>query len=222
MSAAATPARGLRIDVASDLVCPWCWIGKKHLDDALAAWRQRHPDAPAPTVVWHPFQLNPDMPEAGMARDEYLASKFGDSQGGVGYDQVRAAASAAGLPFRPERIGRQPNTLAGHVLMAFAAAADAQHAMAERLFRAYFDQGADLGDRSVLLAVAEACGLPRDQAAAAMDDGTLRAATLAAEAGLRKAGIAGVPFFVINRRTVVNGAQGAAKLYDAIVSTTGS
>lgn len=221
MSAADPAGRALRIDIASDLVCPWCWIGKKQLDDALASWVSRHAGAPAPLVVWHPFQLNPDMPAAGMARDQYLAMKFGDSQGGDGYERVRQAAASAGLPFRPERIGRQPNTTDGHVLMAFSAAAGAQHVLAERLFRAYFEEGADLGDRGVLLDAAQACGLPRDQATAALDDERLRAATAAAEAGIRKAGIAGVPFFIVNGKAVVNGAQGSGRLYDALMSVAG-
>ena len=87
----------LQIDIISDVVCPWCFIGKRHLEKALAAWRERHPEAPAPEVHWHPFQLNPDMPEDGMARAEYVAQKFGGAERAREiYDRVAAAGARAG------------------------------------------------------------------------------------------------------------------------------
>lgn len=204
----------LRVDVVSDVVCPWCYIGAKHLDDALATWRERHVDEPQPTVAWHPFQLNPTMPAAGMDRGDYLRAKFGDARGGPGYQRVVDAARAAGLEFRPQDIRRQPNTLRAHSLIRAAAQAGRQHELAAALFRAYFVDGADVGDEATLREIAARCGLHAEAIDAALAQDALRA-TAADDEQARRAGIGGVPFFVIEQRIAVSGAQGVDALLDA-------
>jgi len=204
----------LTIDVVSDVVCPWCYIGKKHLDDALAVWRTRHPDAPEPAVAWHPFQLNPGMPAAGMERGAYLLAKFGNASGGPGYSRVVAAAQAAGLVFNPQNIRRQPNTLRAHALIGAAASGQQQQRLVAALFQAYFVDGLDIGDPEVLQSIALGAGLDETSVAAARDE-TALGATAKEDERLRDAGIGGVPFFIFGQRVAVSGAQGVEALLDA-------
>jgi predicted DsbA family dithiol-disulfide isomerase len=213
-------ARELTVDVVSDVVCPWCYIGKKHLDDAVATWIERHPGAPAPAVAWHAFQLNPTMPAEGMDRGAYLQAKFGDPRGGPGYARVVAAAQAAGLVFRPEGIRRQPNTLRAHSLIRAAGATDRQNALVAALFRAYFVDGEDVGDETTLRRLAREAGLDDASITGAFQESSLQLAA-AEDEHVRNAGIGGVPFFVISRRIAVSGAQGTAALLDAFARATG-
>ena len=205
----------LTIDVVSDLVCPWCWIGKGQLDAALARWCALHPRQPAPTVVWHPFQLNPDLPPQGMPRGDYLEAKFG-SRHAYPAERIVQAAERAQVPMRLERIARQPNTLRAHALLAAAGATGGllQHAMAERLFRAYFDEGLDIGDEAVLRRLGAQAGLSVERIDASMHNDALEASA-AADAQARRAGISGVPFFIVGNRVGVSGAQGADALLHA-------
>lgn len=202
----------LRVDVISDVVCPWCYVGKRQLEQALARWRESHPDAPEPVVRWHPFQLNPDLPEDGIARADYLQRKFGTPDPGAIYQRVGAAARAVGLEPDFTRISRQPNTLRAHALVG-AVAGDAQHRLVERLFRAYFDEGADLTSRDTLEALARDAGLPDEAIDGALSSGVQRAALADTEA--RRLGVSGVPFFVIDGKVGVSGAQGAEALLSA-------
>ncbi len=206
----------LTIDVVSDVVCPWCYIGKKHLDEALAIWRVRHPEAPEPAVAWHPFQLNPGMPPDGMERGAYLLAKFGDAGGGSGYSRVVAAAQAAGLVFNPQNIRRQPNTLRAHALIGAAAGAgaDQQHRLVAALFQAYFVDGRDIGEPEVLRAIARDAGLDDASVAHAFEEASL-GATAQEDERLRDAGIGGVPFFILGQRVAVSGAQGVDALLEA-------
>jgi len=159
MSQILEPAgQALRIDVISDVVCPWCYVGKRQLEAALERWQADHPDAPAPIVRWHPFQLNPDFPEAGMARADYLQRKFGTADPGAIYQRVQAAAAAVGLAPEFAKIARQPNTLRAHALIAAAPDQASQQAVVERLFQAYFVEGADLSSRDVLATLAAEAG----------------------------------------------------------------
>lgn len=202
----------LRVDVISDIVCPWCYVGKRQLEQALARWRETHPEAPEVVVRWHPFQLNPDLPEEGVARADYLQRKFGSPDPGAIYQRVAAAARAVGLEPDFARISRQPNTLRAHALVG-AASGTGQHAMVERLFRAYFDEGADLTSRETLEALAREAGLPDDAIHEAMMGGVQRAALADTEA--RRLGVSGVPFFVIDGKIGVSGAQGSDALLSA-------
>ncbi len=210
----------LRIDVISDVVCPWCYIGKRQLEAALERWRAEHPAAPAPVVRWHPFQLNPDFPAEGMARADYLRRKFGTPDAGAIYERVSAAARTVGLEPDFTKITRQPNTLRAHALIAAAAeegGAALQERMVETLFRAYFMEGADLTSRATLAALARRAGLGEDAAAAVLDDDGDSAATRAGEsdADARSLGVSGVPLFVIDGKLGVSGAQGAQALLAA-------
>lgn len=207
------------IDIVSDVVCPWCFIGKRQIEDALARWRSDHPDAAEPLIRWHPFQLNPDLPAAGMERAEYLRRKFGHPNGAGIYERVRAAARDAGLELALESIRRQPNTLKAHALVAQAGASPLAGALKEALFVAYFQRGRDLTDDAVLRDIARAVGLAEAAIDAALDDGTIIAGIAQADRDLRAQGITGVPLFVFSageRQAAVSGAQGPAALRAAI------
>mgnify|MGYP002622616278 CR=1 FL=1 len=207
----------LQIDIISDVVCPWCFIGKRHLEKALAAWRERHPEAPAPEVHWHPFQLNPDMPEDGMARAEYVAQKFGGAERAREiYDRVAAAGARAGIDFAFDRIERQPSTVDAHRLMYRAAKDGVQDAMAESLFTGYFLEGRDFTDSDVLAELAERAGLPRNEAKRYLAGEEHRDLIQQQDLHARNLGVQGVPFFIFNQRLAVSGAQPPELLMQAI------
>jgi len=205
----------LTIDVVSDVVCPWCFIGKRRLEVALALYAKEHPDAPTPEVTWRPFQLNPGMPDEGMSREEYVQRKFG-AQGGAVYGRVSAVGREVGLPFAFDRIVRQPNTLAAHSLIELAQTRGAQDAVVEALFRAYFFDGVDLTLRDNLVALATGAGLDRTEVEAWLDDSNARDLASAEDQRARELGIEGVPFFVFNGRLAVSGAHPAETLLEAM------
>ncbi|HMN84095.1 MAG TPA: DsbA family oxidoreductase [Burkholderiaceae bacterium] len=206
----------ITIDVVSDVVCPWCFIGKRQLEEALAQWRARHPDRPAPQVNWRPFQLNPDMPPGGMLREDYLVRKFGRSDVGRIYENVRRAAGEVGLSLNLEAVVRQPNTLKPHVLMQAAGERGVQPRMAEKLFTAYFLEGRDLTDDAVLAQIAREAGLDDATITAALTDERLREIIAGQDEEAREAGVSGVPFFIFDQRLAVSGAQGAQRLMMAL------
>jgi predicted DsbA family dithiol-disulfide isomerase len=205
----------LTIDVVSDVVCPWCFIGKRRLEGALALYAKEHPDVPPPTVTWRPFQLNPGLPAGGMARADYIARKFGP-RGGAVYDRVSTVGREVGIDFAFNRITRQPNTLAAHSLIELAGAQGRQDATKEAFFRAYFLDGVDLTARENLVAVATSAGLDRTAIEEWLDSAEARAAVAAEDARAREIGIEGVPFFIFNGRLGVSGAQPAEVLLDAM------
>ena len=145
---------GLTIDVVSDVVCPWCYLGEKRLEAALA-------EEPSPiTVRWRPYQLDPTIPEGGLDRAEYMARKFGaDGRLKTVHDNLARLGAEIGLDFAFDRIKRAPNTLDAHRLVRWAASANVQRDVVDRLFRAYFTEGRDIGDRAVLLDIAAECGM---------------------------------------------------------------
>lgn len=193
----------LRIEVVSDAICPWCWVGKRRLDRALAAL------APAisASVTWRPFELNADMPKAGLDRNAYRSRKFGSWEHSQALDaQVAAAAKGDGLDFRHDRMERTPNTIDAHRLIWLAGREGRQDAVVEGLFSAYFHEGRDVGDADVLAAVGTASGLEpaRVSAMLASDEGLNEvAAELDRAAGLR---VSGVPTVVVNDRPLFSGA----------------
>jgi predicted DsbA family dithiol-disulfide isomerase len=205
----------LAIDVVSDVVCPWCFIGKRRLEGALERYAAAHPEAPAPAVTWRPFQLNPGLPADGMARDEYVARKFG-ARGGAVYDRVARIGRDVGIAFAFERIARQPNTLAAHSLIELAQTRGLQDAAVEAFFRGYFLDGVDLTARANLVATAVGAGLDRAEVEAWLDRAEAREAVAAEDARARELGIEGVPFFIFNRRLAVSGAQPSDVLLDAM------
>ena len=205
------------IDVVSDVVCPWCYIGKRRLEAALRELAARTPDA-VPNVRWHPFQLNPDLPREGIDRARYLEMKFGGAaRADQIYARVRAAAADAGLDLALDEITRQPNTLDAHRLIAWAQASvpDAS-ALVERLFRAYFVEGRAIGEIDTLADLADEAGLDRAGAHAFLTSDELRDEVAAADDRARSLGIGGVPFFVFNGKVAVSGAQEPATLLGAI------
>ena len=206
----------LQIDVISDVVCPWCYIGKRKLARALELYRERNPGAEAPEVVWHPFQLNPDMPVAGVDRREYLERKFGGRSAHT-YARVSAVGAEVGIPFEFDRVTRQPNTVAAHSLIMLAADAGLQDAVLEALFRAYFSDGRDLTSNQTLSEVACAAGLARDQVDACLASAEAREKVQAEDNEARRINVEGVPFFVFNRRYAVSGAQDPEVLVDAML-----
>ena len=206
----------LTIDVVSDVVCPWCYIGKRKLEAALAL-----PDAATlPNVVirWHPFQLNPDMAPQGVPRKQYLEDKFGGPERAAEiYERVRAAGTAVGLTLNIDGITLQPNTLAAHALIAFAQSGDADGSdINERLLKAYFVENRFIGSADVLADIAEEAGLNGDAARAFVTDPEQLEAVAQADAHTRSLGISGVPFFIFNQKVVVSGAQDAATLLGAM------
>jgi predicted DsbA family dithiol-disulfide isomerase len=206
------------IDVVSDVVCPWCYIGKRHLEAAIA----QLPAEQRPVVRWHPFQLNPDLPRAGIGRRSYLEEKFGGPERAAQiYERVKAAGSSAGLALDFDRIERQPNTLDAHRLIAWAQSeggGDAD-ALVEALFRAYFVEGRYVGDRTVLAEIAGEAGYDAARARELLADETGIAEITEMDQRARQMGIGGVPFFVFNQRVGVSGAQGAPALLDALAQS---
>src|SRR5262245_5474009 len=163
-----TTANGtaLSIDVISDVVCPWCFIGKRNLEKALSMWQAEHSDDPAPTVRWHPFQLNPGLPVEGIARERYVAEKFGGPERAKEiYARVARAGEQAGIAFRFDAIARQPNTVDPHRLIHRAGEQGVQDAVVEALFRAYFLDAVNLTSRDNLVQIAAGAGLDRAQTA---------------------------------------------------------
>jgi predicted DsbA family dithiol-disulfide isomerase len=200
-------ATTLHIDIASDVVCPWCYIGKRRLEAALKLFAEKHPQETAPTLRWLPFQLNPSLPREGMNRSDYLLRKFGSAEGGGIYERVSNEGKKEGLAFNFSAIGRQPNTLKAHALIAAAYHAGVQPAVKEALMQAYFMQGADLTEDATLLRIASQAGLPSATAQAALSDEAAHEAIAGEDAELRRVGITGVPFFIISRKFGISGAQ---------------
>lgn len=209
----------LTVDIVSDVVCPWCYIGKRHVEKALADWQKANPDGSV-SIRWHPFQLNPDLPPEGTDRKGYLEAKFGGPERAKEiYARVSAAGRNAGLDLNFDRILKQPNTLAAHALIAYAQSVDdGRHgdAVAERLFRAYFVNGEFIGDIDVLVAIAAECGLDPNATRAVISEAATLAQIAAQDAGVRQQGITGVPFFVFNQKIALSGAQPPDVMLDAM------
>lgn len=196
----------VRLDIFSDPICPWCAIGKANLDRAL----ESRPDHPF-VIEWHPFQLNPDMPLEGMDRRDYLTLKFGNPHDAVkAYLPVIDAAEAAGLTLDLGAIDRTPNTLNAHRLIHWAGLEGRQNAVIAALFRAYFQQGRDIGDAAVLTELAGAAGMDSAIAARLLDSDADRDALLERDRHARARGIQGVPCFIVADTHVVTGAQPVA------------
>jgi predicted DsbA family dithiol-disulfide isomerase len=213
----------ISIDVVSDVVCPWCFIGKRHLDKALAQWRAEHPDSMV-TVSWHPFFLNPDTPDAGEPYRPFLEKKFGGPQGLAEiWQRVREAGRPAGIEFAFEKIELRANTLTAHRLIHWAQKADAGKAtnLIEALFAAQFLDGRHIGDRAILAGIAAGCGYDAAAVKAYLDSDE-DADTVREDADQsRRMGINGVPFFVFNQKLAASGAQAPEALLEAMRQTAG-
>ena len=193
----------IKLDILSDPICPWCYIGKANLDRALS----KHPDHPF-EIEWHPFQLNPDMPSDGMDRRTYLETKFGGKEAAISvYSRIADAAEAAGLKIDFGAIEKTPNTIAAHRLIHWAGLEGRQTAVVSRLFKAYFEEGRDIGDRDVLLEIAEGVGLDRAMIERLFESDADAADIRGRDAHARQRGVTGVPTFVVANQHVVPGAQ---------------
>ncbi len=202
-----------RLDIFSDPICPWCFIGKTWLDRAL----ESRPDHPF-DIRWHPFQLNPDMPAEGMDRHEYMTVKFGDADGIMkAYRPVIEASEMAGLTLDLPAIARVPNTLDAHRLIHWAGLEGRQAAMVSALFRGYFQQGADLGDLETLATLAAQAGLDRDMIARLLASTADRDLIREADRDARARGIQGVPFFIIAENYAIPGAQ-SVELWQSVIT----
>ena len=201
----------LTIDIVSDIVCPWCYLGEKRLEAALA-------EEPQPVQVrWRPYQLDPTIPEGGLDRAEYMAKKFGrDGRLETVHDKLTRLGAEVGVSFAFNKIKRSPNTLDAHRLIRWALSAGVQARVVDRLFEVYFAEGRDIGDRGVLSEIAGECGLER----ALVDELLTNAADVdlvreeIAEA--QAIGVSGVPFFIFAGRLGVPGAQDASVLRRAM------
>jgi predicted DsbA family dithiol-disulfide isomerase len=201
----------LAIDVMSDVICPWCFLGKRRLDKALEI--AGRPDV---TVRWRPFLLDPTIPPEGLSRREYLVAKFGAARLKTMHDPLLAAAKELGVPYNFDAITRTPSSIDAHRLIRWSHAAGLQNEMAERLFMAYWSEGKDLGDRAVLAGEAAIVGLNGGQIAELLasdqDVDNVRAEIERAY----EIGITGVPTFILVQRYAVVGAQSPEVLAEAI------
>ena len=205
-------SKPVRIDIVSDVVCPWCFIGKKRLEDAVAM----KPDVPV-ELHWRPYFLNDWIPREGISREQYLTTKFGgvDRYKGIA-QRVAAAAQAEGLTYAMDKISRQPNTLDAHRLIRWAGEIGKAAEMKQTLMDFYFTQGGDLTDRETLVRAASAVGLNAEETRAALaSDKDVAEVEREAEAA-KEAGIQGVPMFIFDGRFAVSGAQAPETLAEAI------
>jgi predicted DsbA family dithiol-disulfide isomerase len=193
----------LHIEVIADVICPFCYLGKRRLDQALEAVQ-----GPS-DVTWYPYQLNPEMPSDGMSLDEYLSTRFGNPANiQPALDHLVGEGRKDGLEFRFDRVENVPNTLRAHQVLYLAESEGVdQGALAEDLMRAFFEDGADIGDTETLLNLSSRHGLAAADVLKVIDDEATKQVVLSREAQVRSSGIAGVPGYLLNRRLLVIGAQ---------------
>lgn len=203
----------IKLDIMSDPICPWCYIGKTHLDKALLA----HPDHPF-QIEWHPFQLNPDMPPEGMDRRTYLEAKFGGKEGAVkAYAPVVEHAEKAGLTINFEAMERTPNTLDAHRLIHWAGIEGRQTAAVSALFKAYFVEARDIGDPEVLADVADSLEMDAAVVARLLKTEEDRESIRQRDAHSREMGVNSVPTFIVGNRHAVPGAQ-PPELWEQVIA----
>lgn len=191
----------VKIAVISDVVCPWCYLGKRRLERALAE------TGVEAEVSWLPYELNPDMPAEGMARADYRTRKFGAERSAELDAQMQERGADEGVTFAFDKMTRTPNTRRAHALIAKAGEMGLANAMAEELFRAYFEDGADVGDTEILVSSATSVGMDEATARAIIDDEAIKQEVAALEARATQMGVSGVPFFIIEEKFAVSGAQ---------------
>ena len=191
------------VDIVSDTICPWCYIGKRRFERALDL-SGRNDIA----ISWRPFQLNPDMPSEGMTRDDYVRAKFGggDRPRQI-YQAIAESGREAGIEFQFSRIRRTPNTVLSHRLVHWSAKQERQEEVVGELFRAYFEDGLDIGNLEVLVDCARRAGLDEQLAQKYLQSDEGRQEVVASDVYARRLGINGVPCFIVNRKYAVSGAQ---------------
>jgi predicted DsbA family dithiol-disulfide isomerase len=201
----------LTIDVVSDVVCPWCYLGEKRLEAALA-------DESGPVAVrWRPYQLDPTIPAGGLDRAEYMENKFGKSGRLQSvHDNLTRLGAEVGVPFAFDQIKRSPNTLDAHRLIRWSASAGLQEKVVDRLFKGYFVEGRDIGDRAVLIEIAGQCGLDAKLVEKLLAEGADADLVRQEIEQAQAMGVSGVPFFILAGRIGVPGAQEPSVLRRAI------
>jgi len=201
----ATVAAAGRIDVISDAICPWCYIGKRHLERALEMLEAQH--KLRFTVAWHPFQLNPEMPAEGVDRAKYRIAKFGSAERSRQMDErITEVAAGVGVEFHLDRLTRTPNTVKAHRLIRFGGQKGVQDAVVEALFDAYFCRGADIGDDRALAEIGHSGGLEYDAVLAMLAGDQGLQEVLAGDRMARNCGIQGVPSFALQGHVLFSGA----------------
>ena len=202
-----------RIDVISDVICPWCYIGKRHLERALDILETQHLRF---TVAWHPFQLNPDMPREGADRAQYRLAKFGSAERSRQMDErITETAATVGLEFHLDRLTRTPNTLNAHRLIRLAGQKGVQDGVVEALFEGYFCNGADIGSDQVLADLGVEGGLERGEITAMLAGEAGLKEVVGADQMARNAGIQGVPSFALQGHVLFSGAVPADEMAQA-------
>tara|TARA_R110002111_G_scaffold100975_1_gene156375 strand:+ start:18351 stop:18974 length:624 start_codon:yes stop_codon:yes gene_type:complete len=200
----------LSVDVISDVICPWCYIGKRRLEKAMVA-----ADVQV-SLRWHPFQLNPTIPREGISRHEYRTRKFGSWERSMELDaKVVTVGEAEGIHFAFDKIERTPNTVDAHRLIWIANQHGCQDTVVEALFRAYFTEGQDVGNRLTLIKVVVEAGLDRQAAETMLDSGEGIDAIANAREMSQQHGVDGVPFFIINQKLTLAGAQDSDTFLEA-------
>jgi predicted DsbA family dithiol-disulfide isomerase len=207
--------KAISIDVISDVICPWCFLGKRRLDKAIALL-----DDIKVEVNWRPFFLDPTIPAEGMSRRTYLENKFGVERLATIHDSIKAAGKADGVPYAFDKITRTPNSMDAHRLIRWSHDGGKQHDVAERLFMAYFNGGLDIGDRVVLAKIAGEAGMDEaDISAKLVSDTDVDAVNSEVERAYRM-GVTGVPCFIFAQKQGLMGAQPAEQLVMAIRALT--
>ena len=193
----------LAISVFSDVICPWCHVGKRRLERALAEMSL----AETTTIAWLPFELNPDMPEDGMPRADYRARKFGQTRARDLDAEMTQRGLDEGIAFAFDRIDRTPSTRRAHRLLAWAARRGSNHALKGALLKAYFEDAQDIGRADILTDIASRHGIAPEDAAAALADPDIDREVDGLEREAARMGVSGVPFFIVDRSWVISGAQ---------------
>ena len=194
----------MQLDVISDTVCPWCYIGKKRLDRAMAAWDRKDVTI---AVDWRPYQLDPTIPAEGVDRQKYMEKKFGTERAKSAGKVIAEYGEMEGINFAFDKIKRSPNTLDSHRLVKWAGSAGKQLEAVELLFKRYFEDGADVGSHGVLLEVAADIGMDKDQVRSLLESDTDRQVIEYEDHMAREMGVTGVPFFLFEKKFSVVGAQ---------------
>ncbi len=207
----------VHIDIVSDVVCPWCFVGKKNLEQAIGMAEGQYDI----TIQWHPFQLDPKIPEAGLPARPYFEQKFGSAAAVDNvYSQMKKIGENVGIHFNLGSIPKAVNTFSLHCLMQQAAVEGFQHDLGTAFFKAYFENALDLSDLDVISTVCAPFGWSKDRIQAILSDQSLRQAV---EQSIRYAystGISGVPFFIINQRMALSGAQPPEAFMQALAQVT--
>ena len=197
----------MKIEVVSDVICPWCFLGKRRLDKALALV----PEISA-EVIWRPFFLDPSIPSEGLSREKYMKDKFGNRNLKAMHQSLEDAGTKDGVPYQFDKITRTPNTLDAHRLIRWAKQAGKQEAVVEALFLAYWRDGKDVGDHKVLSEVATSAGMDGKEIVTLLSQDTDKREVMEEVEEAYQLGVQGVPTFIIDNRYGVSGAQEAEAL----------